>query len=69
MNPSPLPKPVNSSTSHQALRAGQIPTTHDLLDFEQVESLTDALDRSLSELEDRFARYVTNVSLKNTSGR
>ena len=62
MNPSPLPQPVNSSTSH-GLRAGQIPTSHNLLDFEQVETLDGVIENSLAELESRFATYVTHVSL------
>jgi hypothetical protein len=68
MNPLPS-KPANSSTSPTALRAGQIPTMHDLLDLEQVALLGDEFERSLETLEGRFVDYVTNVSLKKLSRR
>jgi hypothetical protein len=73
MNPLPpksVPsKSVNSLTSQTALRTGQIPLEHDLLDWEQVETLAEKLDSSLERLEERFADYVTNVSVKKQSQR
>lgn len=42
---------------------------HDLLDREQVETLSEVLEHGLEDLETRFAQYVTNVSLKKLSRR
>jgi len=68
MNSFPANEPVKTA-SPAPLKAGQIPTAHDLLDWDQVDLLTDDFDAALAELEAQFADYVTNVSLKEKSRR
>ena len=54
---------MNAKTN--ALKSGSIPTAHDTLEFEETVELSVWMESELDSLEERFADFVTNSTLRN----